>query len=411
MSDPRLPILDELGDALDTAFRAHERAERDERAAVTARPPLRRRLRALLVAPVLALLLGASAAAGTLVVLRGSPVPAPAARDGGPAQTPAPGTTRLADASAADPADGPGWALRVARSRTGLVCATVGQVLDGDFGLVGLDGRFRPFAERIVDGCSAPRPGDVTLLGARVFDAERAQDVRTVVSGVAGGAALREVVVDAAGRRTPVPVADDGTFLAALRGYPEDLAVRVTLRFAGGRERTQPFGVSAFVVPDPAGGRAWRAEAFGFGVRPGAAPNPRSCVAFRPAREAPSPATSPAACGILRGGRRRTGVFFAVRRITPGTGGVPVDLDGEGDWGEHPARTAVWGQAGDDVEQVEVEGPGVPRRDVPVAPSRAFLAVLPPAVHPAGLTVTVRSRGGRVARYRGSTNLVDGGRP
>jgi hypothetical protein len=235
--------------------------------------------------------------------------------------------------------------------------------------------------------------------------------VRTVVAGVAGGARLRGVVVDAAGRRAAVPVAADGTFLTALRGFPEDLAFRVSLRFADGRERTQPFGVSAFVVSDPAGGRAWKTESFGFGVAPGEPPNPRSCVAFRPAREVPRPTTSPAACGSLGGGRTRRGVFYAVRRIAPGTGGVPIELDGEGNWGDHPARTAVWGQAGDDVERVEVQGPGVPRREVPMTPSRAFLAVLAPSVDPAGLTVTTTFRDGRVERRRGSANLLDGGRP
>ncbi len=78
----------------------------------------------------------------------------PGAADLSPAQTPVPGTTRIAAARAADPAGGPPWALRIARSTDGQVCSTIGQVRRGVFGIVGLDGVFRRIPPGITDACA-----------------------------------------------------------------------------------------------------------------------------------------------------------------------------------------------------------------------------------------------------------------
>jgi hypothetical protein len=340
-----------------------------------ARPPLR----SLVFAAVLLLAVAGTAAAGTLLALRGSVIPGPAERDAGPQQTPAPGTSTVEPLRASDPGGGAAWALRVSRSRTGLVCGTVGQARGAGFGLVGLDGRFRDLADSAVDGCGHP-----PLIGARVFDARRSADVRTVVNGVAGER-LRGVTVTAAGRRRTLPVGPGGTFLLALRGYPEDIGIDVRLAFAGGRVAVHSFGRSPFVVRDPGGEPAWKLNSF---VYDGDA---RQCTSFNTAREgATSLAGSPPACGLLGDPRHERGYYFAVRRI-------------------HPAhsrpRTAVWGEVGDDVKRVELMGPGG-WRVLRLAPSRSFLAIFRPSVDPLSLRVRVTLRDGSVHTHRGDTHLA-----
>jgi hypothetical protein len=280
---------------------------------------------------------------------------------------------------ATDPDGGAAWALRVSRSRTGLVCGTVGQARGAQFGLVGLDGRFRELADSAVDGCGRP-----PLIGARVFDARRPADVRTVVNGVAGEA-LRKVTVTAAGRRRALEIGPGGTFLLALRGYPEDIAIDVRLTFAGGRTSMHSFGRSPFVVKDPGGGPAWKLNSFtGSG-------DPRQCTSFTTARQSGrSLASSPGVCGLLGDPRRERGYYFAVRRIHPA---------------HSPARTAVWGEVGDDVRRVEVIGPGG-RRVLRLAASRAFLGIFLPNVDPRSLRVRVTMRDGTVHTHRGDTHLA-----
>lgn len=350
-----------------------------------ARPPLR----SLLLAAALALIVAGSAMAGTLYVLRGSPIPAPDERDAGAAQTVEPGTSSVLPMRAADPAGGPAWALRVARSRTGSVCSTVGQVVAGEFGLVGLDGRFRRLADGVVDSCGLERRGASSLIGARVLDASRPADVRTVVSGVAG-ADLRSVTVDAAGRRSSPAIGPGGTFVVALRGFPENLGVDVRLAFAGGRTERHPLGVSRFVTPDPAGDRAWKTAAFTVDGYAGA------CVAVRSARNGADYSGSPPACGRLGRPNREHGYFFAVRHLSHATRRF---------W-RAPPRTAVWGELGGDVARIEVVSPGSPLQAPQRSPSGAFLVMLPGDVAPRAIRVRVVMRDGSVRVHRGDTNLI-----
>ncbi|MCW2990811.1 MAG: hypothetical protein JWM73_1405, partial [Solirubrobacterales bacterium] len=140
-----------------------------ERAGLAVR---RRPRRSLLLGIAIALGLAGSAAAGTLLLLRGSVIPAPQKIDVGAVQFVVPDSIRLADQRAADPDGGAPWGLQLSRSETGLVCSTVGQVVGERFGLVGLDGRFRVYEPGVVDGCGAEQENATTLLGARVFDAD-----------------------------------------------------------------------------------------------------------------------------------------------------------------------------------------------------------------------------------------------
>ncbi|HET6507486.1 MAG TPA: hypothetical protein VFG42_11925 [Baekduia sp.] len=355
------------------------------------RPPLR----SLLLAAALLVLLAGTAAAGTLLALRGSVIPAPDAVP--PEQTPAPGTSRVSSIRAADPQPGllP-WTIRVAQSETGLLCSTVGQVdpADGAFGLVGLDGRFRPIAEGVSDSCGTVHDGGVSLIGARVFDAAERADVRTVVSGVGDRRAIARVEVDTrpGGPRRVRLV--DGMFVIALRGYPEDRAVRATVIYKNGKREVHDFGRGASVTPDPLGGPAWRLQAFMF------ANDGRSCASFgyaRPTRDAPR---SPAACGDLGSGLHRKGFYVAARTLRPGLKD-DTDTPFSGDWHRTAPRTAVWGGIGEDVRTVAVDG-----RPVAISPSRTFLVVLRPTVDPASVATTITYKNGRAETVHGSARIA-----
>lgn len=365
---------------------------------------LRERLgiRRIALAAALFALVGAATAGATLLVLRGSVIPAPAVRDVPPDQMPAPGTARVSELRAADPAPGqPPWTLRLARSTTGLLCTTAGQLVDRRFGLIGLDGRFRAYPERIVDSCGEQvRGARASLIGARVFSARTPADVRTVVSGVAGPR-LRAVTLVVRDQRRAVAVGAGGTFVAALRGYPEDSGLVAELRFAGGQMERHDFGTSRSVVLDPEGGRAWRVSA---AAR--ISLDRRRCVTFEPARAGRPRALSPAVCGITRRGAPVSGVYFGARRIEPGTGSWSGQFRGEGNWGDHPARTAVWGGFAEDVARIDVLGPDGQRRRPALGARHVFLAVFPASVDPRALVVRVAYRDGRVERLRGDTRLV-----
>src|SRR4051794_39212514 len=220
-----LPILDELRGDLLAAMRAAEAPHR----------PRLRALRPVLLAVLLIVLLAATAAAATYYVLRASPIAPFKPTDTTPEQRVTAGTSRVLDLRSPDPAGRtPPWALRLARSQTGLLCGTVGQVQGDEFGIVGLDGRFRALPEPNADACGAPDADGLALVGTRVFDADDDKDVRTVVSGVAGERLERATIAVRGGAPKTVAVGPEGAFLRVYAGFPEDLQPVVTLRFGGG---------------------------------------------------------------------------------------------------------------------------------------------------------------------------------
>ena len=80
-------------------------------------PPARAKRRrppfgSFLLAGAVALVVGGSAAAGTLIVLRGSVIPAPSETDAGPSQTVAPRSSTVLPLRARDPGGGAPYALR-----------------------------------------------------------------------------------------------------------------------------------------------------------------------------------------------------------------------------------------------------------------------------------------------------------
>jgi hypothetical protein len=398
-----LPILDELRADLLTAMR-------EDAARRRVRP-----LKPMLLAPILLALLAATAAAATFYVLRSSPIAPFAARDTVPEQRVEPGSSRVLDLRSDDPDPGtPPWALRIARSQTGLLCGTVGQAHGGEFGIVGLDGRFRTLPEANADACGLKVDGEPALLGTRVFDADEDADVRTVVNGVGGADLERVMIAVRGGRPEVVEHSAEGAFLRAFAGFPEDVQPVVELRFASGRTRRFALAASPFVVPDPLGGRAWKVESSAFGNdvrREGRHRLPaHSCVSFHTARyrEATS-ASSPMLCGKSRYGVNRPDrtLFYGARRLS-GRRQFTRDSLMQGNWNGHPPRTALWGAAGHDtVREVVVTGPAGLRRSVRPEINGAFLVVLDPKVDPDSLRVEVRYRDGRVLRTGPDHGLID----
>ncbi|MDQ3630669.1 MAG: hypothetical protein M3417_05215, partial [Actinomycetota bacterium] len=323
-----LPIMAELGDALGAAF-VREQAGARSPSALLSRLLKAGRIRGVGLLIVVALGFGATAAAAALVALRATVITAPATRDLAPTMRAVPGSGTVSTVTAADPDGGPRWSVRTTRSATGLTCSTVGQLVDGAFGIVGLDARFRVLPERIVDGCSTPVPGRATLLGVRVFDADAQPDVRTVLSGIAGGR-LRSVRLRTPSGPRKLEIGAGGVFVASLRGYPEDSAPEVQLRFTDGTVQRRRFGAEPGIVRDPLGGPALQAELNGFSG------SPQRCVRVFAARVAPGAPSGLNACVLPR----RDAAFLAARRLAPGDRGIA----GLGwDWKQGPRRTLAWG--------------------------------------------------------------------
>ena len=138
--------------------------------------------------------IAATSGAATAVVLREAVIPAPDPAHVPDEQTPLAGTAVVSSLRAADPGNGLPWTVRVARSKTGFTCTTVGQVDKGVFGLTGLDGVFRRLPAELSDACGQGG----TLTGARALVADRVRDARTIVYGTAGEQ-LRSATLTTAG--------------------------------------------------------------------------------------------------------------------------------------------------------------------------------------------------------------------
>jgi len=356
--------------------------------------------RTLLLAVLLALA-AAGVATAAILISRGAPLPAAHAQDLRSSGIPIPASARLAglDVPDPDPAQPP-WDMRISRTADGELCTAVGQVLEGRFGIVGLDHVFRALPLGGVDACGAAAPQGPILAGARVFVGGRRSEARTVVNGLAGAHARSVTAYGPEGAR-PLALGPHGSFIAVYRGYVEEVRPRIVVVGANGRSRTISFASSsAFEVADPGGEAPWQVSG-GADVDPGAYPEEDCAQASeQPGRNDPSRLLAPLTpelCG-------RLGVhplFVAMRRFVPGSGeggGFP--------WGNNPARTLVYGAAAPRVAALTLSGAGVPRR-LPIDPhGGVFLAVLDGHVDPRSLTLSARLRDGRTISYRRSANLL-----
>lgn len=385
MSD-RLRVLDELGRELDGAL---------EREAVASSRPVGRTLAIALAA----LLLLAGAAFAASYALTGNAIPGARDADVPPEATPRPGSAQLVDVRAEDPGDAPPWTLRLSTSQTGQLCVAIGQEVDGEFGLVGLDGRFRQLPLVGVDSCATREGPPPAMIGARIFDAQRPSEARTVVYGVAG-TGLREATVRAGGEERELELGAGGSFLTAYRGYVEDVQPRVTLRFEQGGERTFSFGtLDRARAPDPQGGAPWVVRANERrGERQG-----QTCaqVSRAPGREGgPGFGGTPPVCGDLG----RDDVFFEVAAF-PRTSDLSQNLT-PFPWPPSIARTVLWGAADETVEAITVLRDGQ-RTEVDLSgQGPGFVAVFPAGTEPEELVIEIRRRDGTTTTHRGGLNLL-----
>jgi len=125
-------------------------------------------------------------------------------------------------------------------------------------------------------------------------------------------------------------------------------------------------------------------------------------VSFVTARAVPGEAvvSSPPVCGLETA---REGVppsdtlFFQTRRLSGnGRGGLHL----EGNWHDHPPRTAVWGSARGH-RRIVVRAPGATREVAPKL-NGGFLVLFAPTVNPASVTVEVDGKA-----YGSSFGTVD----
>jgi hypothetical protein len=378
MQRPR--ILDELGDELVRAAREAEVAQRRGGAA-------RRVPRAVLIGVAVLLLLAAVAAAATLIIGRGDPIPPAPAGSVPPELQPVPGTARLNGLDVPDPDGGPAWDVRTSRSRTGAICTTIGQVLDGELGLVGLDRRFRALPAGAADTCSTPQRTGATLAGARTFRGGGRLSDLTVVNGVAAPS-VRRVVATGAGRTVTMRIGPGRAFVAVFRGTPEQVRPRLRLAEAGGGSTTLFLAdAGEFLASDPSGGAPWALQ-----TRKGA-PGLRCIAAQReegpdspqplpPGAFNPATASVPGRCG------RRDVAFADLRRFVPRNQRIGRSFW----WGLNPARTVVWGAVPDGRSAVVLRGDGAPRRLAVDPRSHGFLVALDGHVDPRRLVVMVDGR-------------------
>ncbi|HEV3283036.1 MAG TPA: hypothetical protein VG010_02430 [Solirubrobacteraceae bacterium] len=357
--------------------------------------------RTLLIAVVLTLLL-AGVATAAILIARGSPLPPPNATDLQASGVPLPASVRLAGLDAPDPAPSElPWDIRLSQTRAGETCTAVGQVLGGQFGIVGLDHVFRALPLGGVDACGVDAHNGPVLAGARVFVGTSVGDPRTVVNGVAGPG-VRSVTVYGPDGARPLRLGPQGSFITVYRGYVEEVRPRVVVVTRDGRSHAIRFAqTSAFEVADPAGGSPWEVSASADLEPHGKADESCAQASQELGRSNPSrvdASLTPLVCGPLG----HEPLFVVIRRFVPGSGertGFP--------WGNNAPRTLIYGAAAPRVESLMLTGAG-PARSLPVdRHGGAFLAVLDGHVDPRSVALTAHLQNGQTLTYTRSTNLFD----
>ncbi len=399
MSDLR--FFDELGAELERVARLDG-----------GRRPFRAGHRVSVVAVIVAvLLLAGVATAAVLLIRQGKPLPALPAGALGPDVQPVPGSVHLAGLDASDPAGGPPWDIRLSRSRTGETCSAVGQVVDGRFGIVGLDGVFRVLGLGGVDACGVPGVAGPVLAGARVFVGRSEAQARTVVNGVAGPLA-RSVTVYGPGGARSLRLGSDGSFITVYSGYVEDVRPRIEIVERSGRTDTIALARSYMQqTADPQGGPPWDVIG-GADLTLGAYPDEQCTqlhqenaplepgVAQPPSFPGSPPVgpSTPQLCGRLG----TAPLFVVIRRFDPAE-----QQNGQWHWWNNPPRTVVYGAASPRVASLTLKiGLATTRPLVIDRSDGAFAAVLDGLIDPRSLTLTAHLSDGTTVSYTRSTNVL-----
>jgi hypothetical protein len=182
----------------------------------------------LSVAAVGAAALGVSAASA--VVGGGPPGPAPQSH------APVSASVRIGP-TAADPAGGIDWALRLYTSTSGASCAEAGRLTGGRFGQIDAAGIYRALPLEAVAAC-----GDLTaepvIVAVNAYPARGARAARTVLFGRASPAVAGVLVQRRDGSlRARPPIGAAGGFLLPLAGTIAASELPVTITLDGGGRR------------------------------------------------------------------------------------------------------------------------------------------------------------------------------
>lgn len=158
-------------------------------------------------------------------------------------------TTPRIEARAEDPAGGPPWAIRVfdARRRANIsrapvgkpnICAQLGRIVDGRFGWVDADNRFRPGRVSFFDAPTLclRRPLEPQLQTLTTISVPAGGEPRGrshVVWGIAGERADLKLLLD--GRSSAAPPTPRGVVLVVRRDGGEHVDARLRVRYRDGR--------------------------------------------------------------------------------------------------------------------------------------------------------------------------------
>ncbi len=344
MSEPLfedLPILGELGASLREAM---VRAEQAAASPVAARRGRRARFRWLGSFLVLGLV-GTTAAAGTLTLLRGSPIPGPRPRTRSRRWCRAPIRCGCSTCARAIPTAG-SCRTRCAsaspkRARPARPSGRSTAETSGSSARTGASDRCRPGSST----AAATPPRTMSPLPARGCSTRDAGATCARSSMGPAGRDLESAAVVSRGVARPVAV-HDGGFVAVVRGYPEDQGLQIRMR-VGGRTVVRDFGGGPMLVLDPEG-PAWQLS-MGTTQTHG---KQYECVQLTAARRRTpmsSYSTTPTLCAgfppppprVL--GRPKQPWFFDVRTLHPGDGARPKRLRLFSVWRwSRPSRTVIW---------------------------------------------------------------------
>jgi hypothetical protein len=210
---------------------------------------------------------------------------------------------------------------------------------------------------------------------------------------------VQRLVLDGPGGTYDVPLSRHRAFLVMYSSRAKGHAT-LTAHLRDGTTRFFAFDLPPqFRAPgtararDPGGLPAWNVSA---SVRPSGSRNGQTCAQFEQdidvhaARGRTGGDFGPPMCGDLRAAP----LFADAMRYGPRP--APVSF---GPGPHSPRRLIVWGAVSGAVRQVTVVGPDGPRRLPLSRIGRAFIAVYPPTVDPADVTVETTLADGSVRRY------------
>lgn len=202
------------------------------------RPRVSASRRAAVIAFAVVLALSAVAGAASIIVREGKPV-APAPRTDFPpgVQFPAPSTGVIA-ATTPDPAGGPAWGVRLARSASGSPCVAAGRVLHGQLGKYdAATTTFRRLPLRGPGSCGITIGANEVAWFIDQRFAFRTEPARTVLYGVAGANVRRLVALGPGGDR-PVPISRKRAFITVYEKSLSAYQLPLVAHMADGSSKT-----------------------------------------------------------------------------------------------------------------------------------------------------------------------------